>query len=73
MLNARQNKVLWIPRVILLINFLFFLIYGALYCGEIVAIEISVVQFILLISFFVLTFRKAIVSGILFILMSPFD
>jgi len=72
MLNTRLKKVLWIPRAILLINFIFFLYCQSHYLSEYAYIAIATIQFILLIAFFFLSFRAIIISGILFILSSFF-
>lgn len=68
MLNKKQNEVLWYPRVILLLNFILFCYYGYTHCGEIAYIAIFYFQLILFFTFFAISFKSGIQSGIWFIL-----
>lgn len=73
MLNKKLNKLLWIPRAILLVNFTFFIYYATHIPGEAPDIVAKVIELILLIAFFSITFISAPLSGTIYILVSYFE
>lgn len=73
MMSTRLNKLLWIPRAILLVNFVIFAYFAWHSPGEYYDLIPKAIELILLSVLFSITFISAPLSGTIYILASNFE
>jgi len=72
-MNKKIYKLLWVPRVILLINFVIFVYFAWHSPGDYPELIPRAIELILLIVLFSITFISATLSGTIYILVSIYE